>query len=330
MSVTNFDLLKRPRRNRFKASIRHLAQETALIAKDLITPLFLVPGKNRCERVDAMPGVNRYSVDLLVKEAEILHAQGISAIALFPAIDPCMKNDEGSEAWNPKGLIPTAIRSLKQELPSLCVIADIALDPYTSHGHDGIVNQRGEIDNDLSVAALIRQSLTYADAGSDILAPSDMMDGRVKWIRKALDVEGFQNIGILSYCAKYASAFYGPFREAIQTSLSFGDKRTYQMDPANVREAIREALLDEEEGADMLMIKPALPYLDVIARVKEKTSLPVGAYQVSGEYAMIMAAHERGWIDGQQALYESLIAIKRAGADFIFTYGGNQILDLLN
>jgi len=330
MVLTTFEMLKRPRRNRLKASIRHLAQECTLTANDLVAPLFLIPGEKKRELIDEMPGIERYSVDCLVKEAEILHAQGIPAIDLFPAIDPFIKDHEGSEAWNPQGLVPTAIRELKQEVPSMCVIADIALDPYTSHGHDGIVNDREEVDNDLTLEALVRQSLVYADAGCDILAPSDMMDGRVKVIREALDSHGFQNVGILSYCAKYASAFYAPFRGAIQTNLAFGDKATYQMNPSNIREAIREALLDEEEGADMLMVKPALPYLDVISKIKEKTTLPVGAYHVSGEYAMIMAAHEKGLLDAQKTLFESLIGIKRAGADFIFTYAINQILDLLN
>lgn len=330
MVLTTFEMLKRPRRNRLSPAIRHLAQETTLTANDLVAPLFLIEGEKRRELIDEMPGIERTSVDLLVKEAEILHAQGIPAIDLFPVIDPFQKDLEAAEAWNPEGLVPRAIRLLKQEVPSLCVIADIALDPYTSHGHDGIVNEKQEVENDLTLEALVRQSLTYAEAGCDILAPSDMMDGRVKAIRQALDQEGFQNVGILSYCAKYASSFYGPFRGAIQTSLAFGDKKTYQMDPANCREAMREALLDEEEGADMLMVKPALPYLDVLAKIKEKTPLPVGAYHVSGEYAMIMAAHERGLLDAQKTLFESLISIKRAGADFIFTYAINQILDLLN
>jgi len=330
MAMTTFEMLKRPRRNRMTSAIRRLAQEHTLSASDLVAPLFLIPGENRREPIEEMPGIERHTVDLLVKEAEIFHAQGIPAIDLFPSVDPFTKDLEGSEAWNPNGLVPTAIRQLKKEVPSLCVIADIALDPYTSHGHDGIPNNNREIENDLTLEALIRQSLVYAEAGCDILAPSDMMDGRVKFIREALDAQGFQNVGILSYAAKYASAFYGPFRGAIQTRLSFGDKKTYQMDPSNVREAVREALLDEEEGADMLMVKPALPYLDVIAKIKEKTSLPVGAYHVSGEYAMVMAAHERGWLDAQKTFYESLIGIKRAGADFIFTYAINQILDLLN
>jgi len=272
-----------------------------------------------------MPGIHRLSIDLLTKEAEILHAQGIPAVALFPAVDPLLRDEEGSEGWNPDSLITRAIQALKKEIPSLCVIADVALDPFTSHGHDGIINNN-LIDNDLTLEALVKQAVCYSEAGCDIVAPSDMMDGRVGVIRNALD----DQVGILSYTAKYASAFYGPFRKAIGTSLSFGDKKTYQMNPANRREALREALLDEEEGADMLMVKPALPYLDVLMEIKKKTSLPVGAYHVSGEYAMVMAAAEKGYLNAEQTLYESLISIKRAGADFIFTYAAPQVLALLN
>lgn len=323
-------ILKRCRRNRKSPAIRQLVEETTLSAKDLINPFFIVEGSGVRQPIHAMPGIDRLSIDLLIKESEILHAQGIPAIALFPAIDPSIRDESGSEAWNSNSLIVRAIHSLKKAIPSLCVITDIALDPFTSHGHDGIVNTYGEIDNDLTIEALVKQALCYAEAGADILAPSDMMDGRVQIIREALDNQGETQVSILAYTAKYASAFYGPFRSAIQTKLSFGDKKTYQMNPANVQEALREALLDQEEGADMLMVKPALPYLDVISKIKEKTVLPVGAYHVSGEYAMIMAAHEKGFLDAQSTLYESLISIKRAGADFIFTYAAPQILDLLN
>lgn len=330
MMTTRYNLLKRPRRNRKSPAIRFLVQETTLQASDLIVPFFVLDGKNRRQPIQSMPGIDRLSIDLILKEAELLHAQGIPAIALFPVIDPSLKNDEGSEAWNSQSLIPQAITQIKNELPSLCIINDVALDPFTSHGHDGIINERGEIDNDATLDSLIKQATCYAEAGSDVIAPSDMMDGRVKAIRETLDNKGYIQTSILSYTAKYASAFYGPFRNAIQTTLSFGDKKTYQMDPPNREEALREALLDEEEGADMLMIKPALPYLDVILAIKEKSSLPIGAYQVSGEYAMIMAAHEKGYVDAEYALYESLISIKRAGADFIFTYAAPQILSLLN
>ncbi|QVL55932.1 MAG: porphobilinogen synthase [Simkaniaceae bacterium] len=322
---TKYNIAKRPRRNRASAAIRSLTAETVLCASDLIVPLFIVEGKRVREPIKSMPGIHRLSIDLLTKEAELLHAQGIPAVALFPAIDPLLRDEEGSEGWNPDSLVMRAIQSLKKEIPSLCVIADVALDPFTSHGHDGIINN-GLIDNDLTLEALVKQAVCYSEAGCDIVAPSDMMDGRVGIIRKALE----DRVGILSYTAKYASAFYGPFRDAIGTSLSFGDKKTYQMNPANRREAVREALLDEEEGADMLMVKPALPYLDVLMEIKEKTSLPVGAYHVSGEYAMVMAAAEKGYLNAEQTLYESLISIKRAGADFIFTYAAPQVLALLN
>jgi len=302
-----------------------LSRETVLCASDLIVPLFIVEGKRVKDPIESMPGIHRLSIDFLIKEAEILHAQGIPAVALFPVIDPLLRDEEGSEGWNPNSLVMRAIQTLKKEIPSLCVIVDVALDPFTSHGHDGIISN-ALIDNDLTLEALVKQAVCYSEAGCDIVAPSDMMDGRVGIIRKALD----DRVGILSYTAKYASAFYGPFRSAIGTSLSFGDKKTYQMDPANRREALREALLDEEEGADMLMVKPALPYLDVLMEIKGKTSLPVGAYHVSGEYAMVMAAAEKGYLNAEQTLYESLISIKRAGADFIFTYAAPQVLALLN
>ncbi|MCB1107793.1 MAG: porphobilinogen synthase [Chlamydiia bacterium] len=325
ITKTSYPLLKRPRRNRKSPAIRSLACETILSPSDLVVPFFILEGEKRKEPIQSMPGIYRLTIDLLLKEGELLHAQGIPAIALFPVIDPSLRNLEGSEGWNPDSLVMRAIQTIKREIPSLCVITDVALDPFTSHGHDGIV-QEGKIDNDLTLEALVKQATCYAEGGCDIVAPSDMMDGRVRAIREVIDSE----VGILSYTAKYASAFYGPFRTAIGTQLSFGDKKTYQMDPSNKREAVREALLDEEEGADMLMVKPALPYLDVLAEIKKNTSLPVGAYHVSGEYSMIMAAAEKGFLNAEQALYESLIAIKRAGADFIFTYAAPQILGLLN
>ena len=329
MADIPFTLLKRPRRNRQSHSIRRLIGETHLKISDFIVPFFIIEGEHYSEPIKTMPKIMRRSIDLALKEAEKLHRKGILGIALFPLISSNLKNPEGQEAMNPKGLIPRAIKKFKKELPSLCLITDIALDPYTSHGHDGIVTEKKEIDNDLSLKALVKQSLIYAEAGSDILAPSDMMDGRILAIRHALEQAKQSKVGILSYCVKYASAFYGPFREAIQTRLSFGDKRTYQMDPTNCREAIREALLDEEEGADMLLIKPALPYLDVIHKIREKTTLPIGAYHVSGEYSMVMASHEKGYLNAQAVFYETLLGIKRAGADFIFTYAIHEILDLL-
>ncbi|MDN3508717.1 MAG: porphobilinogen synthase [Candidatus Neptunochlamydia sp.] len=327
---TEYRFLKRPRRNRKSPAVRSLVRENTLQASDLIVPFFILDGEKCRQPIPSMPQVDRLSVDLILKEAEFLHAQGIPGIALFPVIDPNLKNDRGSEAWNPYSLIPQAIQTIKREIPSLCIISDIALDPFTSHGHDGIVNPKGEIDNDTTLEALVKQAICYTSAGCDIIAPSDMMDGRVKAIREALDKEEYSDASILSYTAKYASAFYGPFRNAIQTSLSFGDKKTYQMDPSNREEALREALIDEEEGADMLLVKPGLPYLDVIFAIKEKSSLPVGTYHVSGEYAMIMAAEEKGFLDAQAIFYESLISMKRAGADFIFTYAAPQILSLLN
>jgi porphobilinogen synthase len=277
-----------------------------------------------------MPGIERMSLDFLLEEAAFLHRQGIQAIALFPSIAKEKKTEKGEEAWNPYGLIPHAIRAVKQSLPQLCVIADVALDPYTSHGHDGIVNDRGEILNDETVELLCRMALVQAEAGAEYVAPSDMMDGRVKELRMALDLAGFSATGILSYSIKYASSLYAPFRDALHSQLAFGDKKTYQMDPANSREALLEAKLDEEEGADILMIKPATFYLDIIAKLRAQTNRPIAAYHVSGEYAMIMAAAKLGYLNhAERVLYEALLSIKRAGADLIFTYGVRNILSLL-
>ena len=323
------DLLKRPRRNRKNAAIRSLTQETHLLAQDLVAPFFIIQGEKNREPIQAMPGCDFLSIDQLIEEAEMLHIQGVPAIALFPRIDSPLKDDQGSEAWNENNLICKAIRLLKRHIPSLCVIADIALDPYTTHGHDGILKEN-EVDNDLTLHALAKQALSYARAGCDILAPSDMMDGRIRFIRQALDQEDLCHVLLLSYSVKYASSLYTPFRKTLQTTLSFGDKKSYQMNPANRKEAIREALLDQEEGADMLLVKPAIPFLDIIAQVKQSTHLPLGAFHVSGEYAMVMAAAQKGWLDPISVFYESLISIKRAGADFIFTYAVKQILDLLN
>ncbi len=324
------NILKRPRRNRQSSAIRSLTRESILIPSDLIVPLFVIEGKNKKEPIPSMPDIYRLSIDLLLKSAEKLHKQGIQAIALYPVIKKDKKNDRASESYNSNSLVSRAIKALKTALPSLCVIADIALDPFTSHGHDGLVNEFHEIDNDLTLDILVRQALCYSSAGVDIVAPSEMMDGRIKRIREHLDSSGFKNTAICSYTAKYASSFYGPFRQALNTSLSFGDKKTYQLDPSNHNEAIREAQLDEEEGADMLLVKPGLPYLDVLYSIKKQTTLPIGAYHVSGEYSMVMAAHQQGYIDCQQTFLESLICFKRAGADFIFTYAANHILPLLN
>jgi porphobilinogen synthase len=322
-------LLKRPRRNRKTSAIRSLVQETPLLFSDFIVPFFIVEGEKKRIPISTLPGIFRLSIDELLKEAKALHQKGIQGIALFPCLDASEKDAQGSPALNPKGLIPTAIQALKIEIPSLCVVVDVALDPFTSHGHDGLVSQEGEILNDETVEILAQQSLLYAEAGADFVAPSDMMDGRVKAIRLKLDTHGLYNVGILAYTAKYASSLYAPFREALGSTLKFGDKKTYQMNPANIREAILEASLDQEEGADMLMVKPALFYLDVIAKMRAYSPLPICAYHVTGEYAMVMAAHEKGYLDAQKVFYEALLSIKRAGADFIFSYAVFQIIDLL-
>jgi porphobilinogen synthase len=295
-------------------------RETLLTTADLIWPLFLVDGEGRREAVRSMPGVERLSVDEAVRAAERAAALGIPAIALFPYTDPSLRDEGGSEAMNPGNLVCRAVRAVKRAVPEVGVITDVALDPYTSHGHDGILRD-GRILNDETVEALARQSLIQAEAGSDVIAPSDMMDGRVGAIRQALDGAGFLDVQIMAYAAKYASAFYGPFRDAVGTSVTLqGDKRTYQMDPANTAEALREVALDLEEGADMVMVKPGLPYLDIVARVKESFSVPTFAYQVSGEYAMLKAAAQNGWLDHDAVMMESLLAFKRAGADGVLTY----------
>ncbi len=321
-------LTHRLRRNRQTEAIRSLVQETRLYPSDLIHPFFLLEGFEK-EPIASMPGVDRLPLPLLLRQAEHLHAQGIPAIALFPAIDKALKTERGDEAWNSDGLIPQAIRSIKRELPSLCIIADVALDPYTSHGHDGIASPKGEILNDETLECLCRMALTLAEAGADFVAPSDMMDGRVGSIRKALDSAGFTKTGILSYSVKYASSLYAPFRDALRSRLAFGDKKTYQMNPANRREALLEAHLDEGEGADILMVKPATLYLDVIAKLREESHKPIAAYHVSGEYAMVMAAHQKGYLNAEKVFHETLLSIKRAGADMIFTYAGPIVLPLL-
>jgi porphobilinogen synthase len=322
----------RPRRNRRTAAIRSLVRETSLSPADFILPLFFHADAGDVP-ITSMPGCTRWSPDGLVKEAGEAHALGIPAVVLFPKIAEALKSPGAEECFNDAGSVPRAIRALKQAHPGLCVITDVALDPYNSDGHDGIVrrDQRGELHilNDQTVEVLCKQALAHARAGADIVAPSDMMDGRVAAIRGALDAEGFQNVGILGYTAKYASAFYGPFRGALDSAPKEGDKKTYQMDPGNSREAVRETLLDEAEGADMLMVKPAGPYLDVIARVRETTTLPVAAYQVSGEYLMIKSACAGGWLDERAVVLESLTGIKRAGADMILTYFAKQACEWL-
>jgi len=277
-----------------------------------------------------MPGAYRYTLDLLVKEADEAHNLGIQAIALFPMVPEELKDNAGTESYNPEGLIPRAVRAIKAAVPEILVVTDVALDPYSSKGHDGIVSEAGEILNDATVEVLVKQAIAQAQAGADMVAPSDMMDGRVGALRKGLDGAGFASVSILAYSAKYASAYYGPFRDALDSAPKFGDKKTYQMDPANAREALKEVALDIAEGADMVMVKPALAYLDILYRIKEATNLPVAAYNVSGEYAMIKAADRLGWIDGKQVMLETLLSMKRAGADVILTYFAKEAALLLN
>jgi porphobilinogen synthase len=314
------DLPTRLRRNRRTEWARRLVRETVLTTDDLIWPLFVVDGSSRRVPVDSMPGVERLSVDETVRTAERAAELNIPAIALFPYTDPALRDENGSEALNPENLVCRAVRAVKQAVPDIGVLCDVALDPYTSHGHDGLMRD-GIILNDETVAVLIRQALVQVEAGCDIIAPSDMMDGRVGAIRRALDAARRTDVQIMAYTAKYASAFYGPFRDAVGSSATLtGDKRTYQMDPANAVEALREAELDIAEGADMIMVKPGLPYLDILTRIRDTFGMPTFAYQVSGEYAMIMAAAQNGWIDGDKAMMESLIAFKRAGAAGVLTY----------
>ena len=313
------DLPIRPRRNRRTAALRAMVRETHLTPADLVLPLFVVDGSGREEPVPSMPDTSRLSPDRVVARARAAHALGIPAVALFPVVAESLKDSHATESANPDGLLQRTVRDLKQALPELLVITDVAMDPYSSDGHDGLVVD-GRIVNDESVDILCEMAVAQAQAGADLVAPSDMMDGRVGYIRDALDDAGFTEVGILAYSAKYASAFYGPFRDALDSAPKHGDKKSYQMDPANRREALREVLLDLDEGADMVMVKPALPYLDVLAAVKAESTVPVAAYQVSGEYAMIKAAAARGWLDENAAMLETVTAIKRAGADLILTY----------
>jgi porphobilinogen synthase len=323
------DLAVRMRRNRRAEWARRMVREHTLTTDDLIWPLFVMDGNNARTPVPSMPGVERLSVDQLVREAERAAKLTIPCIALFPYTDPALRDETGSEALNPDNLVCNAIRAIKKEVPDVGILCDVALDPFTSHGHDGLLRD-GVILNDETVAVLAKQALVQAEAGCDIIAPSDMMDGRVAAIRKTLDGADFTDVSIMSYAAKYASAFYGPFRDAVGSAKTLaGDKRTYQMDPGNSDEALREVALDIEEGADMIMVKPGMPYLDICARVKETFGMPTFAYQVSGEYAMIMAAAGNGWLDGERAMTESLIAFKRAGCDGILTYFAPRVAEQL-
>jgi len=320
----------RLRRNRRAEFSRRLVRETELTTNDLIYPMFVIDGKSTREPVASMPGIERYTIDTLVTECEVVRTLGIPAIALFPKIDPQLKTPNGDEAWNADGLIARAIRAVKSAVPDLGVITDAALDPYTTHGQDGIIDANGYVKNDETVAALRRQAQVCAAAGSDVIAPSDMMDGRVGAIRAELDMHGFIHTQIMAYSAKYASAYYGPFRDAVGSApnLGKGNKLTYQMDPANSNEALQEIALDIEEGADMVMVKPGMPYLDIVQRVKAKFGVPTFVYQVSGEYAMHMAAIERGWLS-EAVIFESLLCIKRAGADGVLTYFAKRIAQSL-
>jgi porphobilinogen synthase len=316
--------MRRLRRHDF---LRSLVRESTLSPTDLIYPVFILEGKERSEPVESMPGIDRLSIDLLTREAESLLELGIPAIALFPVTPPDVKSDDGREAWNPEGLAQRAVAALKENTPELGVITDVALDPFTTHGQDGIIDEQGYVLNDVTVDALVRQAVSHADAGADMVAPSDMMDGRVLGIRRALEEAGHVNTSILAYSAKYASSFYGPFRDAVGSAanLGGGNKHSYQMDPGNSDEALREVAMDIEEGADAFMVKPGLPYLDIIRRVKAELGVPTFAYQVSGEYAMLKAASANGWLEERSVALESLLCLKRAGADAILTYYAKQV-----
>ena len=323
----------RMRRNRSEEFSRRLNSENQLNVNDLILPLFVIEGENQSQAVKSMPGVNRLSIDLLVTQAKLVFKLGIPAVALFPVVGDNKKTLLAEEAYNPDGLAQRAVMAIKAAVPELGVITDVALDPFTTHGQDGIIDEDTQyVLNDVSVEVMVKQAVSHAQAGADIVAPSDMMDGRIGAIREALEDEGFPNTQIMAYSAKYASSFYGPFRDAVgsASNLGGGNKKTYQMNPANSDEAIHECALDLDEGADMIMVKPGMPYLDVVRRVKDQLKAPTFAYQVSGEYAMICAAADKGWLDRDQAVMECLLAFKRAGADGILTYFAVQAANILN
>lgn len=330
MSPLKFDIWERPRRNRKSATIRDLVRETELSAKDLVYPVFIMDGTGKEEAIPSMPGMTRKTVDILLKEVEECVSLGIRAIAPFPSIEESKKDRIGSESYNPEGLVPTCVRAVKEKFPDVVVMTDVALDPFNSDGHDGIVAESGEILNDETIEVLCKMAVCHAKAGADFVCPSDMMDGRIGAIRKALDAEGLLNTSILAYSAKYASAFYGPFRDALDSAPKAGDKKTYQMDPGNRIEAIREVALDIAESADVVMVKPACYYLDVLREVANFSKVPVAAYQVSGEYAMLCAAAENGWLDRNRVILESLTGIKRAGAKIIWTYFAKEAARLLS
>ncbi|WP_347157405.1 porphobilinogen synthase [Pontibacter chitinilyticus] len=321
-------MIRRPRRNRQTQVIRDMVQETTLGTQDLIYPLFLIDGQNQRIEVKSMPGINRFSIDTVLEEVAACVELGVKAFAPFPSIPEAQKDKYATESHNPEGLFPSAIRAIKKNFPEVALITDVAMDPYNSDGHDGIV-ENGEILNDETLEVLGKMALVQAQAGANIVAPSDMMDGRIGHIRQVLDENGFQKVAIMAYTAKYASAFYGPFRDALGSAPKAGDKKTYQMNYANSREALIEAELDTLEGADYLMVKPALSYLDVIKLLRDNSNLPIAAYNISGEYAMVKAAAQNGWIDGEKAMVEILTSIKRAGADIILTYFAKEYAQLL-
>lgn len=324
-------MLNRPRRNRQNEVIRSMVRESYLSPDHLIAPLFVIDGKNQNIPIKSMPGQSRLSIDELVKEVKELYSLGVKCVALFPAIEEKLKTPDAREAYNRDGLNFRSIRAVKEAVPGMLVMGDIALDPYSSDGHDGLVDPKtGEIMNDPTLEVLAKQALCEAEAGADIIGPSDMMDGRVGYIRMALDESSHQNKLIMSYTAKYASSFYGPFRDALDSAPKKGDKKTYQMDPSNSTEALREAELDMAEGADILMVKPGLPYLDIIYRLKEMSTLPIAAYNISGEYAMLKAAAQNGWLDNDKAILETLTCFRRAGADIILTYFAKEAARLLH
>lgn len=319
----------RPRRLRATEAIREMTAENHVTVNDLMAPVFVIEGEGKKEEITSMPGYYRFSVDRLVTEVKELSNLGVKSVLLFAKVKDELKDNEGTEALNPNGLMQRSIKAIKEAVPEICLMTDVALDPYSSYGHDGVVVD-GEIINDQSVAILARMALSHAKAGADFVAPSDMMDGRIGAIRDALEEAGFHNTGIMAYSAKYASCFYGPFRDALDSAPGFGDKKTYQMDPRNGIEAVKEALIDVDEGADIVMVKPGLPYLDIVRAVKEQVEVPVSVYNISGEYSMIKAAAKNGWIDENEAIMEVMNGFKRAGADLIATYFARQVAEMLN
>ncbi|MEA5583210.1 porphobilinogen synthase [Nodularia harveyana UHCC-0300] len=319
----------RPRRLRRTETLRKMVRETTLSVNDLIYPMFVTEGEGQKVEIASMPDCYRYSLDLLLKEIQEVYNLGINAIALFPVVPEELKDETATESYNPDGLVQRTVKAIRQAVPEIIVMTDVALDPFTNHGHDGLIDDQGNILNDPTVEVLVKMSVSQAAAGANFVAPSDMMDGRVGAIRQALDAAGYIDVGILAYSAKYASAYYGPFRDALDSAPKFGDKKTYQMDPANAKEALKEVELDIAEGADMVMVKPALAYLDIIHQVRNATQLPVAAYNVSGEYAMIKAAARMGWIDEKKIILETLTSMKRAGADLILTYFAKEVALML-